>query len=248
LPRSSATKRVMESAPANPLYCAIDTTDLDQAMTLATGLSQVVGGLKLGLEFCHAHGPQGIQKISDATDLPIFLDLKLHDIPNTVAGAIRAVLPLRPSLITLHAAGGAAMMRAAAEAAAAAGDLRPALIAVTVLTSLDDSDLFSIGVSGDLEEQVARLARLAMDSHMDGIVCSASEISLVRAAIGPDPILVVPGLRPAGTAIGDQKRVMTPAEAFGRGADVLVIGRPITQALDPEGAARDILSSLGDLG
>jgi orotidine-5'-phosphate decarboxylase len=116
------------------------------------------------------------------------------------------------------------------------------------LTSLDDSDLFSIGVAGDVAEQVDRLAKLAMDNHMDGLVCGASEISLVRAAIGPDPVLVVPGLRPQGTALGDQKRVMTPGEAFDRGGDILVIGRPITEALDPAGAARDILQSLGGLG
>jgi orotidine-5'-phosphate decarboxylase len=237
----------MANPTQNPIYCAVDTIDLDHALALAHSLRGAVGGLKLGLEFFCANGPQGVRAVMDAADLPIFLDLKLHDIPNTVAGAIRAVLPLSPALITVHASGGPAMMEAAAEAAASLGGERPAIVAVSVLTSLDEGDLFNIGVVGDPEEQVIRLAKLAMDCGMDGLVCAAPEISLVRAAIGPDPILVVPGLRPAGGAIGDQKRVTTPREAFLRGADVLVIGRPITQALDPAGAAMDILSGLGTL-
>lgn len=237
----------MPETPPNPLFCALDKSDPAEARDLARALDGVVGGLKVGLEYFCAQGPAAVAELSRLADAPIFLDLKLHDIPNTVAGATRAVLGLNPVLLTLHAAGGAEMMRAAAHAAAQAGDNRPALVAVTMLTSLDETDLFAIGVSGDPQEHVVRLAKLAIDNGMDGIVCSAREISVVRAAIGPDPILVVPGLRPAGGPVGDQKRVMSPGEAFARGADVLVVGRPITEALDPAQAARDILAELGEV-
>jgi orotidine-5'-phosphate decarboxylase len=202
-----------------------------------------VGGLKLGLEFFNANGPQGVAKLAEV-GLPVFADLKLHDIPNTVAGGIRAVLPLGVSIVNVHASGGAAMMKAAADAAATAGAKRPKVIAVTVLTSLDASDLAAAGVNSSPADQVLRLAKLAKASGIDGVVCSAHEIEPLRATLGPDFMLIVPGIRPAGASVGDQKRVMTPRDAVRLGADILVIGRPITEAADPAAAARAIRDEL----
>lgn len=233
----------MTPAFKSHVYCAIDTTDLDQAMALGTAIRPWVGGLKVGLEFFNANGPQGIAKIR-TIGLPVFADLKMHDIPNTVAGGIRAVLPLGVSIVNVHASGGAAMMRAAAEAAATAGTTRPKVIGVTVLTSLDESDLAAAGVNGSPADQVLRLATLAKASGLDGVVCSAHEIEPLRKALGRNFMLIVPGIRPAGADAGDQKRVMTPREAIIRGADILVIGRPITGASDPAAAARAIHDDL----
>ncbi|HMM15820.1 MAG TPA: orotidine-5'-phosphate decarboxylase [Parvibaculum sp.] len=227
----------------NPIFCALDTIDEARATSLARGLRGSVGGVKLGMEFFYARGPQGYRAVAEA-GLPVFLDLKLHDIPNTVAGGIRAVLPLRPAIVNVHAAGGLAMMRAAAEAAQEAGRERPLVIAVTVLTSLDETDLAATGVTGAPADHVLRLAHLAAKAGLDGVVCSAHEIEGLRRELGPDFKLIVPGIRPAGSDIGDQKRIMTPAEALARGADVLVIGRPITGAADPREAAEAISASL----
>lgn len=227
----------------NPIFCALDTIDEARATSLARGLRGSVGGVKLGMEFFYARGPQGYRAVAEA-GLPVFLDLKLHDIPNTVAGGIRAVLPLRPAIVNVHAAGGLAMMRAAAEAAQEAGRERPLVIAVTVLTSLDETDLAATGVTGAPADHVLRLAHLAARAGLDGVVCSAHEIEGLRRELGPDFKLIVPGIRPAGSDIGDQKRIMTPAEALARGADVLVIGRPITGAADPREAAEAISASL----
>ncbi len=227
----------------NPIFCALDTTDEGRAAALARGLEGSVGGVKLGMEFFYARGPQGFRTVA-AAGLPIFLDLKLHDIPNTVAGGIRAVLPLKPAIVNVHAAGGLAMMRAAAEAAKEAGEARPLVIAVTVLTSLDRSDLAATGVAGTPTDHVLRLAHLAAEAGLDGVVCSAHEIERLRVELGRDFKLVVPGIRPTGSAIGDQKRVMTPADALALGADVLVIGRPITGAENPREAAQAIVASL----
>jgi orotidine-5'-phosphate decarboxylase len=229
--------------PKDRIFCAIDTTDLDQAVGWSTALNGRVGGIKIGKEFFTAHGSQGVCRLT-ASGLPLFLDLKFHDIPNTVAGAIRAALPLRPRMINVHAAGGSAMMRAAAEAAAGAGPSRPLVLAVTVLTSLDDADLVAIGINDPAEAQVLRLAQLAQAAGLDGVVCSAKEIKPLRQALGPDFKLVVPGIRPAGADAGDQKRVMTPPDAVAAGADYLVIGRPITAAADPVDAARAIAASI----
>ncbi len=226
-----------------PVYCALDTTDLGKAMELAVAIKPWVGGIKLGLEFFNANGPQGIARLAEI-GLPVFADLKMHDIPNTVAGGIRAVLPLGISIVNVHAGGGRAMMKAAAEAAATAGPRRPKVIAVTVLTSMDVSDLNETGVHGAPADQVIRLATLARDAGMDGVVCSAHEIEPLRKALGPGFMLVVPGIRPAGADTGDQKRIMTPAEALKHGADWLVIGRPITGAADPASAARTIHDEL----
>ncbi len=227
----------------NPIFCALDTTDTARAVLLAQSLKGTVGGLKVGMEFFNAHGPDGFRAVAKA-GLPVFLDLKLHDIPNTVAGGIRAVLPLKPAIVNVHAAGGLAMMKAAAEAASEAGPERPLIIAVTMLTSLDESDLADTGVTGTPADHVLRLAHLAARAGLDGIVCSAHEIAALRREMNPEFKLIVPGIRPAGADIADQKRIMTPPEALALGADVLVIGRPITGAANPLDAAAAITASL----
>lgn len=230
----------------NPIYCAIDTPMRARAEQLAEQLAGSVGGLKIGMEYFYAHGAAGYQGLA-AFEQPIFLDLKLHDIPNTVAAAVRALAPLEPSLLNVHAGGGAAMMQAAANAAAEAKDkglTPPTMLAVTLLTSLEESDLRDMGVAGSPRAQVLRLAQLAKANGMDGVVCSAHEIETLRAEMGPDFKLIVPGIRPAGSATHDQKRVMTPEAAQAAGADILVIGRAITGADDPRQAARHIAASL----
>ncbi len=223
------------------LIAALDTTDPQQARRWATAVAPSCGMLKLGLEFYLANGAAGVRLIDDR---PVFLDLKLHDIPNTVAGGVRAILPLRPAFLTLHAGGGRAMIAAARAAADVAGADRPKLLAVTVLTSLDAEALHETGVAGGTRQQVLRLARLALAAGADGLVCSAHEISTLRDALGPEPLLVVPGIRPAGSAVGDQARTMTPREAASAGADWLVVGRPITAAADPGAAAAAIAAEL----
>jgi orotidine-5'-phosphate decarboxylase len=227
----------------NPVYVALDTTDLDYALQLAQRVRPHVGGLKLGLEFFTAHGAEGVRAFT-GMGLPVFLDLKFHDIPNTVAGACRAAAGLGVSITNVHAQGGAAMMRAALDAVKT---VNPAtrLIAVTMLTSLSDEDLPGLGLAPPAGDQVLRLAGLARQCGLDGVVCSAHEIGRLRRELGPDFLLVVPGIRPAGAALGDQRRVMGPKEALDAGADVLVIGRPVTAARDPALAARDIAESLG---
>jgi orotidine-5'-phosphate decarboxylase len=227
----------------NPILCAIDTPDLGRARALAAAVSGAVGGIKLGLEFFVANGPKAVREIAGTT--PLFLDLKLHDIPNTVAGAVRSAAALEPLLLTIHSAGGAAMMRAAVAAASGAqGRRRMKLIGVTVLTSLDGGDLKATGQRGTAGEQAQRLALLARDSGLDGVVCSPHEVAMLRQACGPSFLLVVPGIRPSGAAAADQKRVMGPRAARDAGADSLVIGRPITAAADPAAAARAIAAEL----
>lgn len=234
----------MTHDPKDRILVALDTTDLDRAAGWAASLQGRVGGVKVGKEFFTAHGPAGVRRVTNG-GMPLFLDLKFHDIPNTVAGAIRAALPLKPFMINVHASGGEGMMRAAAEAAREAGSVRPLVLGVTVLTSLDDADLKAVGVTVQAAEQVVRLGLLAQKSGLDGVVCSALEIEALRHACGRNFKLVVPGIRPAGADIGDQKRVMTPPEAIAKGADYLVIGRPITGAADPAKAADEISASLG---
>ena len=215
--------------------------DVDRARAWAAAVAPHAGLLKLGLEFFLANGADGVRAISGA---PIFLDLKLHDIPNTVAGAVRAVLPLRPRMLTIHAAGGAAMIQAAQQAAAAAGPDRPMILAVTVLTSLAQADLHATGIQATPADQVLRLARLALDAGADGLVCSPLEVASLREAMGPQARLIVPGIRPAGAAAGDQARTMTPAQAVTAGADWIVVGRPITGSPAPAQAAAGIAASI----
>ena len=222
----------------NPIFVAIDTPSLEQARALAGQVGPNAGGVKLGLEFFAANGPAGVTAILEH-GIPVFLDLKLHDIPNTVLKAVEALRPLEPAVLTVHAAGGRAMLEAARAAAAPTTKV----VAVTVLTSLDGQDLQSIGVHGDPGEQVRRLAELARASGLDGIVCSGAEVAAARQA-WPDGFFVVPGVRLAGGAAGDQKRVVTPREALDSGASILVIGRPITGSEDPAAALRDIALSL----
>ena len=222
----------------SPLFVALDTTDPDRARHLAEQVRDHVGGLKLGLEYFCANGPEGLRAIA-SLGLPIFLDLKLHDIPNTVAGAVQALRPLAPAVLTVHAAGGRAMM----EAAKAAAPPSTKVVGVTVLTSLDNEDLAAIGVPSDTHGQVGRLTTLAREAGLDGIVCSGQEVGAARKA-WPEGFFVVPGVRPADSGAADQKRVMTPRQALDEGASVLVIGRPITQAADPAAAARAIAETL----
>jgi len=223
------------------LIAALDTTDVGQARRWAQAAGPHCGMVKLGPEFFLANGAAGVAAVGEA---PVFLDLKLHDIPNTVAGAVRAVLPVRPRMLTLHASGGAAMLLAARIAADTAGAGRPLLLAVTVLTSLDATALSDTGVAGGPRQQVLRLARLALANGADGLVCSPLEIAVLRDAFGETPVLVVPGIRPAGAAADDQARTMTPHAAAAAGADWLVVGRPITQAENPAAAAAAIAAEI----
>jgi orotidine-5'-phosphate decarboxylase len=222
----------------NPIFVALDTPSLEKARALAEQVRSNAGGVKLGLEFFSANGPAGVNAILEL-GVPVFLDLKLHDIPNTVAKAVEALRPLEPAVLTVHAAGGRAMLEAAKTAAAPTTKV----VAVTVLTSLDGEDLRSIGVGGDPADQVRRLAGLARESGLDGIVCSGAEVGAARQA-WREGFLVVPGVRPAGSSSGDQKRVVTPREAIDLGASILVIGRPVTAASDPSAALRDIALTL----
>jgi orotidine-5'-phosphate decarboxylase len=231
-------------SPASRIFVSIDTPETASARGLAESLADTVGGIKLGLEFFVGQGPAGIRSVVSGIGLPLFIDLKLHDIPNTAAAAVRAMLPLQPTFLTIHTSGGPAMMRAAAESASMTDLQRPRLLGVTVLTSLDDDDLVSVGQSVPVLDQARRLAALAQSSGLDGIICSPAEVAALRADCGPDFVLMVPGIRPAGSAVGDQKRVMTPRDAVEQGADYLVIGRPITQASDPAAAARSIVEEL----
>ena len=236
----------MLQRPATPrarLIVALDTADPDRAEAWARALAPEVGLVKLGLELFVAHGPRAVERVA-AAGAPVFLDLKLHDIPNTVAGAVRAAAALGVAMLTLHASGGPAMVAAARESVAASGDGRPMILAVTVLTSLGAADLAATGVAGGPTQQVLRLARLAIEAGADGLVCSAHEAGPIRALLGPGVPLVVPGIRPLGSEASDQKRVMTPADAVREGADWLVIGRPVTGAADPAAAARAVAASL----
>jgi orotidine-5'-phosphate decarboxylase len=220
------------------IFVAIDTQDLARATAIAEAVRDHAGGLKLGLEFFCANGPDGVREIA-GFGLPLFLDLKLHDIPNTVAKAVESLRPIAPAVLTVHAAGGRAML----EAAKAAAPERTKIVAVTVLTSLDETDLVDAGVSGSPADQVRRLAALAQESGVDGIVCSGAEVSAAHAT-WPGGFFVVPGVRPEGSGAGDQKRVVTPRQALEDGASILVIGRPITGASNPGQAIRAIADTL----
>lgn len=222
----------------SPIFVAIDTPDLHRAAALAREVLGVAGGVKLGLEFFCANGEEGVLRIAER-QMPIFLDLKFHDIPNTVGKAVAAIAHLQPAILTLHAAGGREMM----QAAKAAAPPMTKVVAVTVLTSLDESDLAAAGITDSPADQVARLTALAQEAGIDGIVCSGAEVAAARAS-WPGGFLVVPGVRPTGSDVVDQKRVVTPREALDDGASVLVIGRPITEAPNPRRAIMDIEATL----
>ena len=227
----------------NPICVALDTPDIDRARALARALVPHVGYLKIGMEFFYAHGSRGYEAVA-AEGLPIFLDLKLHDIPNTVASGMKALMQLspRPAIVNLHATGGLDMMKAAADAV----DGRAKLIAVTVLTSLSNEDIWASGFNAKLDTgaHAAVLAKLAKAAGLDGVVCSSHDLAGIRAATGSEFLTVVPGIRPAEGASHDQKRVATPKSAMAAGADILVIGRAITGAADPAVAAQKIRNEL----
>ena len=229
--------------PYERTFVALDTTDLVHALDLAHALSGHVGGMKLGKEFFTACGPDGVHAVNEC-GMPVFLDLKFHDIPNTVAGAIKASLMFSPCMVNVHACGGETMMRAAAQSAEEAGQDRPLILGVTVLTSMDESDLKGTGIESSVSDQVLRLASLSQFSGLDGVVCSAREVEDLREHLGEDFKLVVPGIRPEWAQKNDQKRIVTPAAAISIGADYLVIGRPITQANDPVEAADKIAAEI----
>lgn len=226
----------------NPVFVALDTPDVVRAVDIATRVRPHVGGLKIGLEFLTANGPEGVKKIV-GLGLPVFADTKFHDIPNTVAGAAREIASLGIAMFNIHASGGMAMLKAARDASATV-DPKVKLIGVTVLTSMNSDDVEEVGQRGPLEGQVVRLAELAHAAKLDGVVCGASEIRAVRRATGANFLIVVPGIRPRGAGLQDQRRTMTPAEAARAGADILVVGRPITAAPDPAEAARAIAEEL----
>ena len=222
----------------SPIYVAIDTPDLERARSIAERVRRHVGGIKLGLEFFCANGRAGVREMAEL-DLPIFLDLKLHDIPNTVGKAIQALRPLEPAILTVHAGGGRSMM----EDAKAAAPTGTKVVAVTILTSLDGEDLRALGLDGDPHASVKRLTALSREAGLDGIVCSGSEVGAAHG-MWPDGFFVVPGVRPADGHAADQKRVVTPRAALDAGASILVVGRPITSADDPDQAARAIEATL----
>ncbi len=224
------------------IFVALDTTNLDFALNLSKNLVGLVGGVKIGKEFFTALGPDGVRAVA-SIGMPVFLDLKFHDIPATVAGAISAALLLEPFMINVHAAGGAEMMSAAVNAVNNHAK-RPLILAVTVLTSLSDKDLNSIGVGASSEKQVLQLAQLAKNQGIDGVVCSAHEVTSLRKAFGNEILLVVPGVRPTWASADDQKRIVTPADAIAFGADYLVIGRPITESVDPVEAVKRIADEM----
>ena len=222
----------------SPIFVALDTPDLERAKDIAGKVRNHVGGIKLGLEFFTANGRSGVKEMAQL-GLPVFLDLKLHDIPNTVGKAVQSLRDLEPAVLTVHAAGGRAMM----EDAKAAAPTGTKVVAVTVLTSLDGNDLRSIGVNADPHAQVERLTALAREAGLDGVVCSGEEVGAAKK-LWPGGYFVVPGVRPADGSAGDQKRVGTPRQALDDGASMRVSGRPITAAEDPDQAARAIAATL----
>lgn len=232
----------------NPIFCALDSAELEQALSLTGKLAPLIGGVKLGLEFFSANGADGVRAVSKM-GTPVFLDLKFHDIPNTVAGAIRSIAPLAPLMTTIHTLGGRDMMKAAVEAATDASEKRSVrrmkILGVTMLTSMAENDLDEIGIKAvTMVDQVKRLAVLAQEAGCDGIVASPHEIEALRRVCGPDFLLVIPGIRPLWAESQDQKRVLSPKEALEKGASHLVIGRPITKASNPAEAAKRIIEEL----
>ncbi len=232
--------------PYNPTLVALDTANLATALNLAEQLKDKVGGMKVGMEFFYANGPQGVKQIIDI-GMPIFIDLKLSDIPNTVAAGLRSLLPLEPFMLNVHILGGREMLEAAVAAVNEAEKLgfeRPMLIGVTIVTSMQDDDISEIGITRNASDQVIHLAKLAQECGLDGVVCSPHEIAAIKQACGQAFKTIVPGIRPKGVAADDQKRIMTPDEAIGQGADYLVIGRAITRSEQPMATAEKIWQSV----
>jgi orotidine-5'-phosphate decarboxylase len=222
-----------------PIAVALDAPDVETAARWAQAVTPYVAVVKVGLELFCRSGPSVVETVRGGTGVGLFLDLKLHDIPNTVAGAARSVARLKPKYLTVHASGGADMVRAAVEAAP-----EVTIAAVTVLTSLGDTSLEQIGLAGPASDAVRRLAALAVGAGAGALVCSPQEVAAVRAEVGPGVVLITPGVRPAGSDAQDQARIATPEEALKNGADLLVIGRPITGAADPGAAAATIAATL----
>ena len=223
------------------VFCAIDTPDFDRAKNLIVQIAPSGCGVKLGLEFFNSFGPDGVKRIMDKCDNPpIFLDLKYYDIPNTVAGAVRAASKLGVAYLNVHASGGLDMMKAAKDACAP----ETKLIAVTILTSFDEPSIEAAGYQSGIQDRVLQMAKLTQDAGLDGVVCSSHEIEALRSACGSDFALMVPGIRPAGSDANDQKRIMTPQNAMEKGATHLVIGRPITGSDNPAKTATDIMNSI----
>jgi orotidine-5'-phosphate decarboxylase len=229
----------IESADAR-LIVALDYPDAQAALDLVDRLEGATRWFKVGLELYVAEGNSLVAELQ-RRGYSIFLDLKFHDIPNTVASAVRSVARLGVQMLTVHAAGGPAMLAAAAEAA---GETGPILLGVTVLTSMDEVQLAATGILGSAAGQVETLARMAYANGVQGFVCSAVEVANLRSQLGSKPLLVIPGIRPEGAATGDQRRVATPGAAIAAGASYLVVGRPITRAADPGAAARSILAEM----
>ncbi len=232
----------MKQVFLNPIILAIDTKSDLEAYEISQEVSGYVGAIKLGLEYFDTYGPEGIRKIQ-AIGIPIFLDLKLHDIPMTVKKTIETLSDINPAIINVHALGGQQMMKYALEGLGQASK-NTSLVAVTVLTSLNDDDMTILGIDYAVKDLVQNLAKLTKDSGLAGVVCSAEEIALVRKVCGKDFKIIVPGIRPEGSQKDDQKRVMTPKQAISLGADYLVIGRPITQSKDPLSKVKEILKSI----
>jgi orotidine-5'-phosphate decarboxylase len=226
---------------ANPICVALDTPELARAVALSNMLYGHVGMMKIGMEFFYAHGPKGYEAVAQS-GMPIFLDMKLHDIPNTVAQGLKALMTLQPAITNIHATGGLDMMKAARDAVSG----HTKLIAVTILTSLSNDNIWAAGFDARTTDQHAlNLAKLAHEAGLDGVVCSPLDLTAIRTETPRGFLTVVPGIRPADFAAHDQKRVATPKAAVAAGADILVIGRAITGAQDPAQAAHDILQSLG---
>lgn len=222
-----------------PIAVALDAPDMDTAASWAASVERYVSCVKIGLQLFSRYGPAVVAAVRGGTHVDLFLDLKLHDIPATVAGAARSVARLKPTYLTVHASGGPAMIRAAVNAAP-----EVAIAGVTILTSLSEDDLAAVGIAGPARDAVRRLAVLAVGCGARALVCSPHEVSMLRAEVGPDIILITPGVRPTGSRADDQARTATPDQALADGADLLVIGRPITGASDPGAAAAAIAASL----
>lgn len=226
------------------LIVALDVQTREEAVAKIRQIGEPVGFYKIGLELFTAEGPDVVKAVKDLGK-KVFLDLKFHDIPRTVERAVRSGTKLGVDLMTIHSVGGRAMIRAAADAAAEFGATRPRILAVTVLTSLDRSDLEDVGITGRTPaEQVAAMARFAVDNGADGLVSSPKEVGALSRSLKAGTLFITPGVRPAGSAVGDQKRVATPSDAVRDGATHLVVGRPILAAEDPTAAARSILAEM----